>query len=93
MPFFLGKDAPFIQRQLDFTKAILDGYKGNGYSLGTLHGITASSIHPIEKAYGYDESRTLLVEHLREKEGPVLDAMKRIVDCMCRLAWGYKEAG
>lgn len=89
----LGKDAPFIQRQLDFTKAILDGYKGNGYSLGTLHGITASSIHPIEKAYGYDGSRTLLVEHLREKEGPVLDAMKRIADCMCRLAWGYKEAG
>lgn len=89
----IHRDTDFIRCQLDFTKTILDQYPGDGYSLGTLHGITASSIHPIEQVYGYDGSRTLLVEHLREKEGPVLDAMKRIAEGMCQLAWGYREAG
>ena len=89
----INKETPFIKKQLDFTKNILDQYDGDGYPLGTLHGITASSIHPIEQAYGYDGSRTLLVEHLRENETPVLDAMKRIAEGMCQLAWGYREAG
>lgn len=87
------QDAPFLKRQLDFTQAVLDQYTGDGYSIGTLHGITASSIHPIEPEYGYEGARALLVEHLREKEGPVLDAMKRIAEGMCELAWGYKAAG
>lgn len=89
----IQRETPFLKRQLEFTKAILDQYPGDGYSLGTLHGVTASTIHPIEQTYGYDGSRTLLVEHLREKEGPVLDAMKRIAEGMCQLAWGYREAG
>ena len=37
--------------------------------------------------------RTLLTEHLRENSAPVLDAMKRIAEGMCQLAWGYAEAG
>ena len=89
----INRETPFIKRQLDFTKAILNQYSGDGYSLGTLHGITASSIHPIEQTYGYDGSRELLLAHLRENEAPVLEAMKRIADGMCELAWGYKEAG
>lgn len=89
----INRETPFIKRQLDFAKAILDRYPGDGYSLGTLHGITASSIHPIEQAYGYDGARSLLLEHLRENEGPVLDAMKRIAEGMCQLAWGYRDAG
>lgn len=83
----------FVKKQLEFTKEILENYPGDGYSLGTLHGIVASSIHPIEKTYGYDGSRTLLVQHLREKEEPVLDAMKRIAEAMCQLAWGYADLG
>ena len=87
------QETSFVKKQLEFSRAILDQYSGEGYSLGTLHGITASTIHPIEQAYGYDGARTLLVEHLRENEGPVLDAMKRIAEGMCQLAWGYQEAG
>ena len=89
----ISREAPFIQRQLDFTKEILDRWEGDAYSLGTLHGITASTIHPIEADYGYDPVRTLLTEHLRENSAPVLDAMKRIAEGMCQLAWGYAEAG
>lgn len=89
----IDAETPFIKRQLDFTRDILNGYAGDGYSLGTLHGITASSIHPIEQAFGYDGARSLLLEHLRENEIPVLDAMKRIAEGMCELARGYKMAG
>lgn len=88
-----GCDFPFVKKQLDFTQDILDNYPGDGYTLGTLHGIVASSIHPIEKKYGYDGSRTMLVQHLREKETPVLDAMKRIAEAMCQLARGYADLG
>lgn len=89
----ITKETPIIQRQMDFTKAILDKAPQDTYFLGTLHGVTASSIHPIENVYGYDGARTLLVQHLREKEAPVLDAMKQIAEGMCQLAWGYAQAG
>lgn len=89
----ITRETPFIQKQLEFTKKILDRCDPDAYSLGTLHGITASAIHPIEADYGYDPVRTLLTEHLRANSVPVLDAMKRIADGMCQLAWGYKEAG
>ncbi len=89
----MNRETPFLKRQLDFTKAILDGYVGDGYSLGTLHGITASAIHPIERKYGYEGARSLLAQHLREHEGAVMDALKRIAEGMCQLAWGYREAG
>lgn len=89
----VDRETPFLKKQLEFAKEILERYSGDGYTLGTLHGITASSIHPVEPERGYDGARTLLVEHLREKEEPVLDAMKRIAEGMCQLAWGYGEIG
>ena len=89
----MGQDTGFIRRQLEFTKAILSQCEPEGFTMGTLHGITASSIHPIEAVYGYDGVRTLLTEHLREKERPVLDAMARIAEGMCALAHGYAQAG
>ena len=42
---------------------------------------------------GYDAARNLLVTCLRQDEAKVLDGLKRIAECMCALAWGYKEAG
>lgn len=89
----ITRESPFIQRQLEFTKEILDRSEPDTYSLGTLHGITASTIHPIEGDYGYDPVRTLLTQHLRENSTPVLDAMKRIAEGMCELARGYAQAG
>ena len=39
----------FMQAQVDFTQAILDRADSTAFSIGTLHGVTASSIHPMEK--------------------------------------------
>lgn len=89
----IDANTPFIHRQLEFTKEILGRCEPDGFTMGTLHGITASSIHPIEHVYGYDPVRTLLTEHLRENSQPVLDAMARIAEGMCCLARGYAEAG
>lgn len=65
----------------------------DAFSLGTLHGICASAIHPIEVRYGYEGVRELFCTHIRENKQPVLEAFKRIADGMCQLAAKYKELG
>lgn len=84
----------FMQRQIEMTERILDRCEPEGFTLGTLHGITASSIHPLEKmGLDYDAARRLHSNLLREKKEPVIDAMKRIADGMCQLAQKYIEVG
>ena len=93
LPAFGVRDA-WMQRQLDFTKRILDGCDPQAFTLGTLHGITASSIHPIEKmGLNYHEARTMQAALLRENPKKMLSAFQRITDGMCELARGYIEAG
>ena len=84
----------FMQAQVDFTKAILDKADSTALSIGTLHGVTASSIHPIEKmGISYDKTREILVEYLREDPAKMQSAMQRITDVMCDLARTYIELG
>ncbi|WP_428769536.1 uroporphyrinogen decarboxylase family protein [Treponema sp. HNW] len=86
-------NAPFFRKQLDMTKRILDTCGKDAFTLGTIHGICASSIHPIEHRYGYVPVRRLVCTHLREHKQPVLDAFKRITEAMCLLARAYIELG
>ena len=88
-----SRSAAFIQNQLEFTKKLLDNADPDAYHLGTLHGIVASSIHPIEHRYGYAAVRELQCEHLRCGEPYLYDAMKRIAEALCYLAEGYAKAG
>ena len=83
----------FMVRQMELTKRILDTSDADAFRVGTLHGICASAIHPIEHRYGYREVRQMLCEHLRQNKAPVLDAMKRIADVLCHLGRSYIEAG
>lgn len=83
----------FMARQMELTKRVLDQSDPDSFRVGTLHGICASAIHPIEHRYGYVEVRRLLCEHLRQNKAPVLDAMKRIVQVLCQLGQSYIEAG
>ncbi|MDD2956744.1 MAG: uroporphyrinogen decarboxylase family protein, partial [Oscillospiraceae bacterium] len=85
--------SPFLQAQLELTRRILEGCDRPAYLVGTVHGITASTIHPIEACYGYGPVRELLCAHLREKPQPVLDAMARISEAMCLLSQKYIELG
>lgn len=83
----------FMKRQIEMAKAILDQVDSDAFSIGTLHGICASGIHPIETRYGYEGVRKLLCAHIRENKQPVIEALKRITDGMCQLAVKYKEIG
>lgn len=87
------REGDFVEKQADFAKRILDGCDKDAFTLGTLHGITASGIHPIEPFYGYDQSRTLLVESLRENPEAVLEAFDCITEQQCRLVRAYAQAG
>ena len=89
-----GRDADFIVDQIDFTKRILDGLDDEYFTLGTLHGICASALHPIERSgIDYEKARDLQLLSLREAEGTTLSAFNRIADGLCGLVEGYKEAG
>jgi uroporphyrinogen decarboxylase len=85
--------SPFIKDQIEFARRIADRCDPDGFTLGTLHGICASAIHPIESRYGYQAVRELQCAHLRANPKPVLDAFARITEGMCILARAYGELG
>ena len=87
-----NRHSPFMQQQLDMIKRILDE-EGDAYSLATIHGICASTIHPLEAKYGYEPVRRLFVEQMRTDKQPMLDARRRIADAMCDLAQACIEIG
>lgn len=92
IPRFSKNDA-WMTRQLDLVKRILDKCEPGHYTMGTLHGIVASSLHLIEKTYGYDTGRLVMPEHLRQNKDAVSDVYKRVADIMCVLAEEYIKAG
>lgn len=90
----LGVKDRFMQDQMELTQRIMDKVDTDSFVIGTLHGIVASSIHPLEHSgMTYDETRSFLVSALREQEEPVLSAMGRIADGMCALVRQYGKAG
>lgn len=89
-------DDPFMQDQITLVKKILERCDRSAFLLGTLHGVTASSIHPLEKmdpSYTYDGVREKLCQLLREDKDTVLAGMQRITDVMCDLAREYIRLG
>ncbi len=84
----------FMKAQIEMTKKILDGCGKDVFTMGTLHGICASGIHPIEQAgINYYAARQMQVDFLRWDEKRMLPAMQRITDVLCALAKSYIEAG
>ena len=83
----------FMLRQIELVERILERCDHTRFTMGTLHGAVASSIHPIEAVYGYEGTRRLMCEHLRENRQPVMDAFRRIADGMTLLARKYVELG
>lgn len=86
-----------IVKQIEMAKRIIDKADKNVFSMGTLHGICASGIHPLERmdnGYSFSEARQMQVDFLRWNESKMLSVMQQIVDGMCLLAQKYiKEVG
>ena len=92
IPSYSLKD-PFMQNQLHLVEDILQKCDSSAFLMGTIHGICASAIHPIEARYGYEAVRNLFCSHIRENKKPVIEAFKRITDGMCQLSQKYIEMG
>ena len=92
-----SRNTNIIEDQIEMTKKIMDGVDKDAFTMGTLHGMCASGIHPLEKmgeGYNYDQVRQMQVDFLRWDEKKMLDSMERIADGMCILAERYiKDAG
>lgn len=86
-------NAEFATRQLDIVKRILDRVGPESYSLATIHGVCASSIHPIEAAYGYADARNVMCDTLRQNRRIMLDVHQKVADTMSELAAACIQAG
>lgn len=86
------RNAPFMCAQLDLIKKLRDA-EPDAYLLATIHGICASTIHPLEATYGYEPVRELMVRQLREDREYILDAERRIADAMTDLVIAVIEEG
>ncbi|ENY96985.1 hypothetical protein HMPREF1093_01996 [Hungatella hathewayi 12489931] len=91
----ISAEQPFMKRQLDLVKRILEEADGQCFTIGTLHSVgTSAMYHPFKSlGYGYDQSRKIFDAWLNEAPEKVLESMKRITDGLCELAVKYIEAG
>ncbi|MCI8742253.1 MAG: uroporphyrinogen III decarboxylase [Lachnospiraceae bacterium] len=84
----------FMKAQMELTGKILEGCGRDVFTMGTLHGICASGIHPMEQnGVNYYAARQMQVDFLRWDEKRMLSAMQRITDGLCELAGSYIRAG
>lgn len=86
----------FMVDQLDLIAKILDRSGDDVFTMGTVHGITASAIHPLEKmsrGFDYDGVRSYLSQLLEEDPIPVVDGMKRIAEALCDLVTKSTKLG
>lgn len=93
-PSFSGKELLF-QKQLETVRKIIDRLEDDCFTVGTLHSVgTSAMYHPFKRmGYGYDRSRKVFDEWLKENPAKMLEAMKRITDGLCILAQKYIETG
>lgn len=91
-----GRDLSYMDRQLEFCRALAKQTDPNLFLLGTLYGVWSSCYIPLMemgKKYTMEEAQMLMATFLRWNEKPVLEMMQRITDGLCRLAAAYiKEA-
>ncbi len=90
----ITRSTPFLENQIQITRKIVQESDKDLFLLGTLHGICASSVHPLEqRGMDYMEARKFVIQCLRENPAPVLAAFERITEGMCELAKAYIEEG
>lgn len=90
----LSMNDEFMEAQMKLTKEILKGCDKDVFTMGTLHGICASGIHPIEQTgVNYYAARQMQTDFLGWNEKSMLSAMQRITDVLCDLARSYIEMG
>lgn len=87
-------DTPYMAEQVRLVREIVKESGKGRFFLGTLHGICASSVHPLEqRGVEYMEARKRVLQCLRTNPDPVLRAFERITKGMCQLAKAYIEEG
>lgn len=85
----VGRDFAYMDQQLDFCKILTAQTDPDLFLTGTLYGIWHGAFMPLMnmgKKYTMDDALMLLTTLLRWNDKPVLAAMQRLTDGLCRLA-------
>ena len=88
----LGPQHALVVDQADLVKRVMDAAKPE-YTVATIHGVCASSIHPIEAHYGYEAGRDVMVQTLREHRDIMLEVHRKVADSMCEMVRACVAAG
>lgn len=87
----------YAEDQIEFTKQILAQAEPEAFSLGTLHGIMATSFHVLGKmgeGFNLNERMQIVTDFCRWDAPAMQEAFGRIADYMAGLATAYvKDAG
>ncbi len=86
-------DAPWIRKQVETTRRIIEALDGEPYILMTLHGTIASAWHARGGSAGYSEGSLLLQRYLREDPEAMAHLFGIIADAMCLLIDQVKDSG
>lgn len=85
--------SPFLVKELDLMKEVMDRTKDPGVFLLTVHGLVASMWHARGGTGGYEEGRALLARHLREDPHAFASALDVIAEALSMLVEKAVEAG
>lgn len=92
----IARDLTYMDKQLAFCKTLVEQTNPDLFGIGTMYGMWGTSYIPLMemgKKYSMEEASVLMATLLRWNEKPVLKAMQRFTDGLCKLATAYiKEA-
>lgn len=90
----ISMKAEYMKEQIEISKKILKKCPKDLFTVGTLHGICASSIHPLEgQGMEYHIARKFILDAWRKSPDEMAMYFENITNAMCDLAKAYLEVG
>ncbi len=89
-----GRNSPFIQKQVELVKRVVDSMQGEAPVIATVHGVVASASHALLSMSRYDKiGRYAQLYHLRTDPHAIHDAYKAIAETLTVLSEECLKAG
>lgn len=89
-----GRNSPFVQKQVELVKRVVDSVQGEAPVIATIHGVVASASHALLSMSRYDKiGRYAQLYHLRTDPNDIHTAYKAIAETLTVLSEECLKAG